>query len=469
MTVHEFKDCQAIYKCFGLIQTNSQAFYTHIKCSLTGDSVKVTIIGTGYVGLVSGTGLANLGNDVICLDIDKKKIDDLNKGKLPIFEPGLKELCDRNAREGRLSFTTNEKKAIQESQVIFLAVGTPPTEKGDADLKYIESAAKTVAKHINDYKIIINKSTVPVGTADMVKKIIKANMKEKHAFDVVSNPEFLREGAAVKDFENPDRIVLGVDSKKAENIMTTLYKSLARTGRPIMITDTRSSELIKYASNAMLATRISFMNQLSHLYDTTGANIKQVAQGIGLDDRIGPRFLQAGIGYGGSCFPKDVQALIATLKKYKCKSELFDAVHKINERQKLVAIDKLSELVDIKNATIGIWGLSFKPKTDDIRESAAIKVINRLLGLGASVLAFDPEAMDNARESLPEVIFTNRPIDAVKNVDALVLATEWNEFRNPDFEKMKKLMKSPIIVDGRNIYDRKYLEGLGFTYVGIGR
>jgi len=429
----------------------------------------ICVVGTGYVGLVTGTCFANLGNDVICLDIDQYKINMLKKGKLPIYEPGLKELFDRNIKEGRLSFTTNSKDAIQKSEIICLAVGTPANEFHEADLTAVRAVAKDIGKFINDYKVVINKSTVPVGTADMVKKIIKENQKKKISFDVVSNPEFLREGAAVKDFQNPQRVIIGTDSKKAEEKMAALYQGVTRVDSPIMVTDIKTAELIKYASNAMLATRISFMNQLSHLCEKAGADIKEVAKGMGLDNRIGSRFLQAGVGYGGSCFPKDVLALTATLKEYKCDSELFEAVHEINERQKTVVIDKLEKVLKLKGAKIAIWGIAFKPKTDDIREAPSLKIITRLKKEGAKIHAFDPIAMDNAKKELKGVNFFKTPYDTIKNCDALIIVTEWDEFRNLDKQAIKSLMKKPIIIDGRNIYNPKEMKNLGFTYFGIGR
>jgi UDPglucose 6-dehydrogenase len=431
--------------------------------------MRITIIGTGYVGLVTGTCLANLGNDIICLDIDKKKVDTLNDNKIPIYEPGLEELFLRNKKEGRLVFSTNTKEAIQKSDVIFIAVGTPPNEFHEADLRAVKAVSESIGKYMNGYKVIVNKSTVPVGTADMVKKIIKESQTKKIDFDVVSNPEFLREGAAVKDFENPDRIIIGTDSKKAEEIMTSLYSSIARVGRPIMVTDIRSSELIKYASNAMLATRISFMNQLSALCEKTGADIKEVAEGMGLDARIGPRFLQAGVGYGGSCFPKDVLALTATLKQHRCDASLFEAVNNINETQKIVVVEKLKSVLNIKGSTIAIWGIAFKPKTDDIREAPAIKIIDELQKLGAKIHAFDPVAMENAKKVLKNTTFYETPYKCIKNCDAVILVTEWQEFRNLDFDAMKALLKKPIIIDGRNVYNPKEMRKHGFTYLSIGR
>jgi UDPglucose 6-dehydrogenase len=431
--------------------------------------MKITIVGTGYVGLVTGTCFANLGNDVICLDVDQAKVDMLNNEKLTIYEPGLEDLFLRNKKEGRLIFTTNTKDAIQKSDVIFIAVGTPPNEFHEADLRAIKAVSESIGKYMNNYKVIINKSTVPIGTTDMVKKIIKENQTKKIDFDVVSNPEFLREGAAVKDFETPDRIVIGTDSKKAEEIMTSLYGSIARVGRPIMITDIKSSELIKYASNAMLATRISFMNQLSALCEKTGADIKEVAEGIGLDSRIGPRFLQAGVGYGGSCFPKDVLALIATMKQNNCDTSIFDSVHLANEKQKTVVVEKLKSVLNINGSTVAIWGIAFKPKTDDIREAPAINIIHELQKLGAKIHVFDPVAMRNAQKILKDITFYETPYKCIKDCDAVILVTEWQEFRNLDFDAIKALLKKPIIIDGRNVYNPDEMRKHGFTYLSIGR
>jgi len=431
--------------------------------------MKLTLVGTGYVGLVSGTGFANLGNNVICLDVDNTKITSLQNGNITIYEPGMGEIFRRNLKNGRLKFTTDTKKAIQESDIIFICVGTPSNENQEADLTAVKEVAKLIGMYMNDYKVIVNKSTVPVGTAGLVKKIILENQTRSIKFDVVSNPEFLREGAAIKDFENPDRIILGTDSEKAGKIMSSLYSSVARTGRPIVLTGIKSAELIKYASNCMLATRISFMNQLSHLCEKTGADIKDVSRGMGLDRRIGSRFLHAGIGYGGSCFPKDVKALIATLNKYGCDADLFESVHRINEKQKNVVVDKLKGAIDIKGSTIALWGISFKPKTDDIREAPSIGIIKRLQGMGARVRAFDPVAVDNAKKILKDVEFLDDPYETIRDCDALIIVTEWDEFRNLDMRAVKVLLKRPIIVDGRNIYDPEDLTELGFKYFGIGR
>jgi len=431
--------------------------------------MKLTIIGTGYVGIVSGTGLANLGNDVTCVDIDKEKIDMLSNGIVTIYEPGLEEIFKRNLEGKRLAFTTDLKNAVLASEIIFVCVGTPCDQANGADLTAVINVAGEIGRHMNSYKIVVNKSTVPVGTADLVKKIVKENQPDEIPFDVVSNPEFLREGAAVRDFENPDRIIIGADSQRAQETMTSLYRSLARTNRPIMITDIKSAEIIKYASNAMLATRISFMNQISHLCEKTGADIRDVSKGLGFDGRIGSRFLHAGLGYGGSCFPKDVKALITTLKDYDCDADLFEAVDRINEKQKTVAVDKLRSVIDIKDRTIAIWGLSFKPKTDDVREAPAISIITDLQRLGAKIHAYDPIAVENAKKVLNDVIFFKDPYETIRGCDALVVATEWDEFRNLDMETAKTLLKKPIIVDGRNIYSPVELRNMGFTYLGIGR
>ncbi len=431
--------------------------------------MNLTVVGTGYVGLVTGVGFANLGNSVICLDIDKEKIDTLENGQLTIYEPGLQELFNRNFKGGRLRFTTDVQAAILESDIIFICVGTPTNEREEADLTAVKEVAKAVGKFMNEYKVIVNKSTVPVGTADLVRKIILENQENTVEFDVVSNPEFLREGAAVKDFENPNRVIIGTDSEKAEEILMSLYRSVARTDRPIIVTDVKSAEITKYASNAMLATRISFMNQLAHLCEKTGADIRSVSRGMGLDGRIGPRFLQAGVGYGGSCFPKDVKALIATLKQHGCDADLFEAVDHINEKQKSVAVEKLTSVLDVKESTIAVWGISFKPKTDDIREAPSLTVIRSLQEMGAVIHAFDPVAMDNAGSVLSEVRYFEDPYEAIRDCDALIVITEWDEFRNLDMRAVKVLLRQPIVVDGRNIYDKNEMTELGFTYMGIGR
>ena len=431
--------------------------------------MKLTMVGVGYVGIVSGSGFANLGNDVVCLDVDESKIDTLRNGKMTIYEPGLEEIFKANVKAKRLTFTTDSKKAFQDSEVIFICVGTPTGNNREADLSAVKAVAADIGKNLNDYKVIVNKSTVPVGTADLVKRIVKENRTEPIEFDVVSNPEFLREGAAVKDFENPDRIIVGIDSPRAEKTMNLLYRSLARTGRPIMFTDIRSAEIIKYASNGMLATRISFMNQLALMCEKAGADITQVSKGMGLDSRIGSRFLHAGIGYGGSCFPKDVKALIATLHKYGCDADLFEAVDRINEKQNTVVVEKLQSVMPIEGITVAVWGVSFKPKTDDVREAPSLKIIRRLQEHGASINAFDPVAAEKAKKEIQSVKFFDDPYETVKDCDALVVATEWDLFRNIDLQQVKSLMKRPVLVDGRNIYIPEHLKELGFTYIGIGR
>jgi UDPglucose 6-dehydrogenase len=431
--------------------------------------MKLTVIGSGYVGLVVGAGFANLGNEVICLDIDKEKIEKLNKGIIPIYEPGLSDLVKRGVRENRLFFTTDKKKAIEHGQVIFIAVGTPSKPDGSVDLQYVDAVAKDIALYMNEYKIIVNKSTVPVGTANRVKKIIKEN-KGNAEFDVVSNPEFLREGAAVKDFQNPERIIIGADSEKARDIMKSLYKGIERTGRPIVFTGIKSAEIIKYSSNAMLATRISFMNEMARLCEKVGANVKQVSRGMGLDTRIGPRFLQAGVGYGGSCFPKDVRGFIDTAKQNGLQFNILEAVDKVNEEQKRSLIPKIQKLLpNLKDKKIAVWGLAFKPRTDDMREAPSLVIINELQKLGAKIAAFDPEARETAKKVLKDVEYTETAFDAVKDADCLVLITEWDDFRHLDMEKVKSLMKQPNLVDGRNVYEPEEMKELGFNYLSVGR
>ncbi|MFH1316898.1 MAG: UDP-glucose/GDP-mannose dehydrogenase family protein [Candidatus Woesearchaeota archaeon] len=432
--------------------------------------MKITMIGTGYVGLTTGACFANLGNDVICLDIDENRIVNLNNGKLPFFEPGLKEMVEINVKEGRLDFTTDGKKAVQESDVIFITVGTPSDEQGRADLSYVLSAAETIGKNINSYKVIVDKSTVPVGTADKVKTAIMQNNANNIGFDVVSNPEFLREGHAINDFLIPDRIVIGAENGKAKEVMVKLYKSIERTGRPIITTDVKSAELIKYASNAMLATRISFMNELSHLCEKVGADVKMVAKGMGHDNRIGPRFLQAGIGYGGSCFPKDVKAIASTLKDHNCSSRIMDAIDKVNEDQKRSMLPKISkQFGNLAGKKIAVWGLAFKPRTDDMREAPSVVLIRSLLEMGAEVKAFDPVAKEKAMLEFPNIEYSNTPYQAVENCDALLICTEWDEFRELDMKRVKALMKDPNIFDGRNVYEPNEMKEIGFNYIGVGR
>jgi len=432
--------------------------------------MRIAMFGTGYVGLISGTCLANLGNDVTCMDVDEKKISMLKSGKVPIFEPGLKDLVEINAREKRLIFTTDAKEAVEKSDVLFITVGTPPDKQGKADLKYVYEVAKNIGRYMNGYKVVVDKSTVPVGTADKIREMIKKNQRKEYEFDLVANPEFLREGEAIKDFMNPDRVIIGVDNGRAKDILLKLYQGIERTGKPILVTDIKSAELIKYASNAMLALRISFMNQLSELCEKIGADIKMVAKGIGLDSRIGPRFLQAGIGYGGSCFPKDVKALAQTLKEHGCHSELLDAVEAINERQKRHLLPKIKKIFpNLEGKKIAVWGLAFKPKTDDMREAPSITIINELQKLGVQIKAFDPVAVEEAKKHLNNVEYGINPYETIKDCDALVVCTEWDEFRALDLQAIKTLLKEPNIIDGRNIYEPTEMKELGFNYFGVGR
>jgi UDPglucose 6-dehydrogenase len=432
--------------------------------------MRIAMIGTGYVGLTTGTCLANLGNDVICVDIGREKIARLEKGELPFYEPGLRDLVEINVREKRLSFTTEIGSAINISDVIFIAVGTPEGSNGEANLSSVFSVAQAIGRAITGYKLVVIKSTVPIGTGERVRAIIKENLKSQVQFDLASNPEFLREGAAVNDFMIPDRVVIGVDSGKAKELLMDIYKGIERTGRPVMVTDPRSSELIKYASNAMLAARISFMNELSALCEKAGGDIKQIAKGMGLDSRIGPRFLQAGTGYGGSCFPKDVKALKHILDSLGCSSQMMTAIDEINERQKSSLVPKVVKMVgDARGRKIAVWGLAFKPKTDDLREAPSLVIISELQKLGAKITAFDPVAKENARKLLKGVEFAIDPYDAVKDASCLVIVTEWDQFRELDREKVKRLMKEPNIVDGRNIYEPSEMKAIGINYVGVGR
>lgn len=434
--------------------------------------MKLSFIGTGYVGLVSGACMAEMGHEVICADVDKKKIASLKRGVMPIYELGLEELVARNVKEGRLSFTTNVKEAVEKSEAVFSAVGTPEDKKtGHADLKYVYAVAESFGKYLNGYKIFVNKSTVPVGTADKVTEIIKKFNNKKNEFEVVSNPEFLREGTAVEDFLHPDRVVIGATSDKAKKIMEEMYAPVARARKPIVVTDVRSAEIIKYASNSFLATKISFINEIANFCERVGGNVKEVANGMGLDPRIGSKFLYAGIGYGGSCFPKDVKALIQTGKKEKNEFKILKAVDAVNGKQRLKVFELLKKkLKNLKNKNIAVWGLSFKPLTDDIREAPAIYVINHLLAAGAKVFAFDPVAEKNMKQEIKskQVKYHPSSYNALKNADALLILTEWDEFKVIDFSKAKELMRGNLIVDGRNILDRKEIEGEGFVYCGIG-
>jgi UDPglucose 6-dehydrogenase len=431
--------------------------------------LRLAVFGCGYVGLVTGACLSELGNDVTVIDVDEKKVEMLKNLEMPFYEFGMKELIERNMKAGRIGFSLDAGKAIKEAEVIFIAVNTPESEEGKADLKYVFSVAKSIGENMESYKVIVDKSTVPVGTADKVREVIIQNQKKKIPFEVVSNPEFLREGSAVHDFMNPDRVVIGADESRAREIMVSLYRGIERTGRPILTTDVKTAEIIKYASNTMLSARISFMNQLAHLCDKVGADIKLVSKGIGLDDRIGPRFLQAGIGYGGSCFVKDVRALIATMKEHGCEADLFEAIDNVNVRQIDYFTDKIiEEIGSLKGKTICLWGLAFKPKTSDMRNAPAIKLAERLQAHGAIVKGFDPEAMDEARKVM-DIMFCSSPYECAEGSDAIVLATEWNEFRDLDFDKVKSLVKKPVMFDGRNIYHPKQMSDKGFKYIGIGR
>ncbi|MFN4235107.1 MAG: UDP-glucose dehydrogenase family protein [Bacteroidia bacterium] len=432
--------------------------------------MKIAVIGTGYVGLVTGTCFAETGNDVICVDIDAEKVEKMKSGIVPIYEPHLDVLFDRNIKEGRLKFTTNLEEAVKESKIIFLALPTPPGEDGSADLSYVLGVAEQLGKIINDYKVIVDKSTVPVGTAEKVHAAIAKNAKVD--FDVVSNPEFLREGFAVDDFMKPDRVVIGTSSEKAKKIMGDLYKPFVRQGNPIIFMDERSAELTKYAANAFLATKITFMNEIANLCERLGANVDMVRIGIGSDERIGKRFLFPGIGYGGSCFPKDVQALAKSAQEVNYDFKILKSVIDVNEKQKTSIVQKILNYFnnDLKGKRIAIWGLAFKPDTDDIREAPALYIIKELLQHGASVSAFDPEAMDNVRKMLGDKIdYAINQYAALNDADALVICTEWSVFRTPDFDKMTSTLKSKVIFDGRNLYDLTEMKELGFYYVSVGR
>jgi UDPglucose 6-dehydrogenase len=431
--------------------------------------MKLAVIGTGYVGLVAGACLAETGNDVLCVDKDEAKIRMLRRGKMPIFEPGLEELVKRNVAEKRLSFTTQLPKAVRASSVIFIAVGTPMGEDGSADLQHVLGVAREIAQSMNGYKVIVDKSTVPVGTADKVREIIRR--ETTHPFSVVSNPEFLKQGAAVDDFLKPDRVVIGTEDDKSAEVMRQVYAPFTRTGAPIMVMDTASAELCKYAANAMLATKISFMNEIANVCEAFGADVDQVRRAVGSDRRIGPSFLFPGVGYGGSCFPKDVQAIVKFTKDKGYDFQILQAVERVNHRQKSVLAGRMEKHFGaLKGRTIAVWGLAFKPRTDDMREAPALVMIDRLLALGAKVQAYDPEAMAVAKTLLgTRVTFASNSYAALGGADALAVITEWNEFREPDFAKMRKLMKSPIIFDGRNIYSRDVMKANGFTYYSIGR
>ena len=432
--------------------------------------MKITVIGTGYVGLVTGTCFAETGNKVTCVDIDKAKVDKLSSGQITIYEPGLEKIFLRNTKEGRLVFTTNLEEVLEGSEIIFLALPTPPGADGSADLKYVLGVADQMGKLMKGYKVVVNKSTVPVGTADKVREAIAKNYKGE--FDVVSNPEFLREGVAVEDFMKPDRVVIGTKSEQAKKVMTELYAPFVRQGNPLIFMDERSSELTKYAANSFLATKISFMNEIAQLCERMGADVDMVRRGIGSDDRIGKRFLFPGIGYGGSCFPKDVQALVKSSNEVNYDFEILKAVEKVNALQKLHLVNKINTYFknDLQGKKIALWGLAFKPNTDDIRDAPAIDMINALTAAGATITAYDPEAMPNVKNKIGDKIkYASNQYEALAGADILVIATEWSEFRTPDFEIIEKELPSKVIFDGRNLFDVVKMKEMGYHYESIGR
>lgn len=437
--------------------------------------MNITVIGTGYVGLVSGTCFADSGNNVTCIDIDEKKVQQLRDGEIPIYEPGLKAIFDRSIREGRLHFTTNLEEGIKDGEIIFLCLPTPPGGDGQADLSAVMKVADQLGKIITDYKVIVNKSTVPVGTAERVREAIAEHAQTE--FDVVSNPEFLREGAAVEDFKKPERVVIGTSSERAAEIMTTLYEPFVRSGNPIIVMDERSSEMTKYAANAMLATKITFMNEIANICERVGANVDNIRRGIGTDSRIGKRFLFAGIGYGGSCFPKDVQAIHHTAAQNGYDFKILDSVMRVNEEQKISIVKKMETYYgtsDFSDKSFGIWGLSFKPETDDIREAPALYVTKELVDRGAKLIAYDPEAIESFKVAadkkvLERTTFVQNQEDAINDVDALVICTEWNEFRRPTIDRFQDHMKKAVIFDGRNLYDLDRARKANITYISVGR
>ena len=442
--------------------------------------MKIAVVGTGYVGLVTGTCFAETGNDVTCIDIDKNKVEKLSSGQVTIYEPGLEKIFIRNQKEGRLHFTTSLSEGIKDAKIIFLALPTPPGEDGSADLKYILGVAKDLGEILekDDYKIIIDKSTVPVGTSEKVYTTILKSAKKKQgldisdSFDIVSNPEFLREGVAVDDFMKPDRVVIGTSSEKARKVLAELYAPFVRQGNPIIFMDEKSAELTKYAANSFLATKISFMNEIAQLCEKVGADVDMIRSGIGSDERIGRRFLFPGIGYGGSCFPKDVQALEQSSREIDYDFKILKAVMQVNEKQKMHLVEKMKTYFnnDLEGKKIALWGLAFKPNTDDIREASALTIINELINSGAKVCAFDPEAMLNVKQELGDKIeYADNQYDALNDADALVIATEWSEFRTPDFNRMSSLLKDKVIFDGRNLFDLAQMEECGFYYQSIGR
>jgi UDPglucose 6-dehydrogenase len=439
--------------------------------------MKIAVIGTGYVGLVTGTCFADMGNDIWCIDIDEKKIQGLRNGILPIFEPGLEEMVKRNTAEGRLRFTTNLSEGIAETLVAFIAVGTPSDEDGSADLQHVLEVARQIGRSIEKYIIIVDKSTVPVGTAEKVRQVVKEELVKRGRgdieFDVVSNPEFLKEGSALEDFIKPDRVIIGTDNVRTAELMRELYSTFVRKGDRVMTMDIPSAELTKYAANAMLATRISFMNELAHLCEAAGADVESVRRGIGSDSRIGNAFLYAGIGYGGSCFPKDVKALIYTLKDKGFEAKILSSVEEVNKMQRTYFIEKIVRHLgeDLSKKTYAVWGLAFKPQTDDMREAPAIDIINGLRARGATFKAYDPIAVENARRIIGDkgITYHKNNYEVLDGVDALLILTEWHHFRKPDFDKMKSMMKAPLIFDGRNQYEPEKMKEIGFTYYCIGR
>lgn len=438
--------------------------------------MKIAIVGTGYVGLVTGTCFAEMGTDVYCVDIDQKKIDNLKNSIIPIFEPGLDEMVERNYKAGRLHFTTDLSSILNEVDIVFSAVGTPPDEDGSADLKYVLEVARTVGQNLNKYMVVVTKSTVPVGTAKLIKKTIQDELDKRGLsdikFDVASNPEFLKEGAAITDFMQPDRVVVGIETEEARKLMEKLYKPFTLNNYRIIYTDISSAEMIKYAANAMLATRISFMNDIANLCEIVGADVNMVRKGIGADARIGSKFLYAGCGYGGSCFPKDVKAIIKTAKNLGHRMEILEAVEKVNDNQKNILFNKLMKYYndDIKGKTIAVWGLAFKPKTDDMREAPALVLIDQILKAEAKVRVYDPVAMEEAKKHhlADSVIYAKDIYDATLDADAILMVTEWNEFRLPTWEVIKKTMIKPVVFDGRNIYNKQEMNEIGFDYFGIG-
>jgi UDPglucose 6-dehydrogenase len=431
--------------------------------------MRIAVIGTGYVGLVAGACLAENGNDVTCVDNDAAKVRSLQRGRIPIYEPGLEELVRRNRAEKRLTFTTDLPKGVKSAQIVFIAVGTPTGEDGSADLRHVLEVARQIGKSMNGYKVIVDKSTVPVGTSEKVREVIKK--ETSHPFSVVSNPEFLKQGAAIEDFMKPDRVVIGADDQRSAEIMKELYGPFTRTGAPIMLMDPASAELCKYAANAMLATRISFMNEVANVCELVGADVDHVRRAVASDRRIGSAFLFPGVGYGGSCFPKDVKAMMKFAAEKSYDFEILRSVERVNERQKVRLFTKMKQhFGSVKGKRIAVWGLAFKPKTDDMREAPAVPLIHALLDAGATVTAYDPEAMKVAKGMFgTRVAFADKSYEALSSADALALVTEWPEFREPDWMKIKKAMRTPVIFDGRNIFNSEHLRGLGFTYYSLGR